>query len=84
VDDNSELSEEKAEIVRLLIEQGADVKARDESQSTPLHLASSSGILGSVRLLLEHGADVAARDGCGRTPLHLASAWVSATATSLF
>lgn len=75
---------EKAEIVRLLIGHRADVTAQDENQSTPLHLASSSGFLESVRLLLKHGARVADQDRCRRTPLHLASAWVSATATLLF
>lgn len=79
MDHNSELSKEKAEIVRLLIEKGADVTARDENHSTPLHLASSSGFLESVRLLLEHGARVAVQDRCCRTPLHLASAWVGVT-----
>ena len=63
--------------MRLLIEHGVDVTARDESHSTALHLASSFGRLEIVRLLLEHGADVTAQDVSGRTPLHLASSWVS-------
>jgi ankyrin repeat protein len=35
------ISHVDAETARLLIEHGADVHARDQSQSTPLHLASS-------------------------------------------
>jgi ankyrin repeat protein len=64
--------------MRLLIEHGADVKAQDETHSTPLHMASSSGIPEIVQLLIEHGADVSGRDRRHRTPLHLASSWVSA------
>ena len=67
----------KAETVRLLIKHGADVTARDEAQSTPLHLASSRASTESVGLLIEHGASVTARDGNHRTSLHLASSCVS-------
>jgi len=45
--------------VRLLIEHGADVNARDVGDNaTPLHFAASNRILESVRLLLDAGADV--------------------------
>jgi ankyrin repeat protein len=37
------MSRAKVEIVRLLIEKGAEVTAKDKSLSTPLHLASSLG-----------------------------------------
>ena len=63
--------------MRLLIKNGADVKAQDETHSTPLHMASSSGFPGLVGLLIEHGADVTARDRRCKTPLHLASSLVS-------
>ena len=68
-----------AEIVRVLIEHGADVTMQDKAHSTPLHLASSMGNTEIVRLLLQHGADVATQDENNRTPLHLTSSWVSAT-----
>ena len=76
----------KARIMRLLIEHGADVKARDETQSTPLHMASYSGIPDLVQLLIEHGAgtNVQDRDRSQRTPLHLASSRVSAKVASAF
>lgn len=80
---NEKLYKEKAEVVRLLIEHGADVTVTDESYSTPLHLASSWGNLEIMRLLKEHGADITAQDVSRRTPLHLASDWVSAKAVSL-
>jgi len=66
-------SDEKAEIVQVLIWHGADVTARDETHSTPLHLASSKGSSGTVKLLIRHGADVNARDRSHSTPLHLAA-----------
>ena len=81
--DNPEWPITKSETVRLLIEHGADVTAKDEASSTPLHLASAQGSVKSVRLLIEHGADVAAQDENHRTPLHLASSWVSSTTASL-
>jgi ankyrin repeat protein len=69
--------------VRLLIEHGADVNAKDKSHSTPLHLASSKGSYEIVELLIEHGADVSAQDESDRTPLHHVSSWVSARTASL-
>ena len=80
----STISGEKVEIVRLLVERGADVTAQDKSFSTPLHLASSFGTPEIVRLLIERGADITAEDERRRTPLHLASAsrWVCAEALS--
>ena len=73
----------KIEIVRLLIEHGADVIAQDESHVTPLHLASLSWIPEIVGLLLERGACATAKDKRCRTPLHLASSSVSATVVAL-
>ena len=74
----------KAETVQLLIEHGAEVTAKDEASSTPLHLACSHVSAKTVQLLIEHGADVAAQDESHRTPLHLASSWASTTTVSLF
>jgi ankyrin repeat protein len=68
----------KADTVRILIDHGADVIARDEIHSTPLHLASSKGSAEAVQPLIEHGADVTAQDENHRMPLHLASSRVSA------
>ena len=69
----------KVETVRLLIQHGMAVTAKDESLSTPLHLASSWGALDILELLIECGADVTDKDGSGRTPLHIALSCVSAT-----
>jgi len=45
------------EIVRLLLEHGADVDATAPNGTTPLMMAAQYGSEDSVRLLLEHGAD---------------------------
>ena len=63
-----------AETVQFFIQLGADVNARDENHSTPLHHASSfSDNAETVRLLIKHNADVHARDQGHKTPLHHAS-----------
>ena len=78
------VSRNKARIMRLLIEQGANVKAQDKTRSTPLHMASYTGIPDLVQLLIEHGADTNGRNRSQSTPLHLASSRVSAKITFLF
>ena len=44
---------------RKLIEQAADVNAKDDSGETTLHWAAKYGYLEICELLLKHGADVA-------------------------
>ncbi len=61
------------DVVKLLLDRGADVNARDSRGYTPLLSASEMGHLDIVKQLLEGGADVNARDSHGYTPLLLAS-----------
>ena len=64
-----------AEIVRLLLENGAhlETRARDEFKGTPLTWAAYWGLFDMAKLLLEEGADVNAPDSYGSTPLDAAS-----------
>jgi len=57
--------------VRLAINFGADVKAKDNDGWTPLHFASKEDNIEIAKLLIEKGADVGAKVD-GWTPLHWA------------
>jgi hypothetical protein len=61
-------------IVRILLEHGSCVSAKNNDGETPLHLAAAQGREESVRLLIDHGADVQSRDNDGRTPEDWATA----------
>lgn len=61
-------------ITRLLTAAGADAKARDARERTPLHYAAEFGEPGTLRALLLAGADPEAYDEYGKTPLDLARA----------
>ena len=56
----------EVDIVKQLLDSGAEVNAQDSSGETPLMLAVTCEHLELVRILLEHGADksVANQDGC--------------------
>ena len=53
------------DVVRLLVEQRADINKASNDGGTPLLIASSKGRVDVVRVLLEHGADAnkAKKDG---------------------
>ena len=68
------------EVVRMLLEQGADAdKVRKDGGATPLHIASCEWRLymnlneckvEMVRILLQHGADINKTTDNGATPLY--------------
>ena len=58
------------ETVKLLVENGASVNAKDETGRSPLHEAAGVGKTETIRFLLKRGADVHAIDKEGMTPLH--------------
>ena len=49
-------SHNQAEIVKMLIDSGANLRCKDEEDSTPLHAAAAEGNLKIVRMLFEAGA----------------------------
>ena len=60
------------QVVEHNIANGADVNAKDESESTPLHSAALFGHKEIAELLIAKGANVNAKNDGGRTPLDYA------------
>ena len=63
------------EVMEILLANGANHGARDDSNDTPLHLAIRGEIGDAthdiILLLLKHGADMDARNNTGDAPLHI-------------
>jgi ankyrin repeat protein len=62
----------KGQLVRLLLEHGAQVNATQEGGWTALHAAAQNGDREIVETLLAHGSDVNARAGNNQSALDLA------------
>ena len=60
------------EIVRMLLQAGADPNARQEGGFVPLHSAAQNGNVPVAELLLKHGAKADARDDKGKTSAEVA------------
>ena len=65
-----------------LLNQGADIHAKDKDGWTPLHSAAKENASATAEILLNQGADIHAKDKFGWTPLHLAAAKENASATA--
>ena len=57
------------DIVKLLLEAGADASIADNQSRTALHMASQAGNKDIIRLLCDNGVDVNGSDQQGKTPL---------------
>ena len=60
--------------VQAVLDGGANVMARANYGSTPLHYAAKLGSPANIQALLAAGADVMTREEDGTTPLHRAAA----------
>jgi len=56
-------------VTRLLLESGAEPRAKDKCRDTPLHLAAGRGHESVVQLLIDRDAEIEAKDIYGCTPL---------------
>lgn len=61
------------ELVRLLLEHGADPNFKGSSNWTPLFEAAANGDEDIVRLMIQRGADINLKDTLDRTPMFYAS-----------
>ena len=68
----------KLELVKMILQHGELVNARDKCFRTALHYAVMGGSVDTVRAIIVGGAWVSARDRNGTTPLHEA-AWFEQT-----
>jgi uncharacterized protein len=59
----------RMETVRMLLDAGAEINARDANDITPLITAITNNHPDVAHLLIERGADIKATDWYGRTPL---------------
>jgi ankyrin repeat protein len=60
------------DVVRLLLQYGADKMSKSGNNDTPLHLAAYQGHLATAQVLLENGTDVHVQNEARQTPLHAA------------
>ncbi|KAL0631016.1 hypothetical protein Q9L58_010134 [Maublancomyces gigas] len=61
------------QVVRKLLEEGADIETCGNDGFTPLHMAATQEQLAVMFFLIGKGADTEARDKWGLTPLHHAA-----------
>ena len=57
-----------ADVVQILLSEGADVNELDSRRMTPLHLAVLEGHAAVIQMLVDAGADIRAADYIGFTP----------------
>ena len=67
------VSNNGAELMRILVEAGSNVNDTDKSGSTALLISSEIGNLGCVEFLLKNGCDVNASNNQGIPPLFMAA-----------
>jgi ankyrin repeat protein len=60
----------RKDLVELLLDQRANINAKDQYGNTPLHRAVSQKNKDMVKLLVERGANANARNVLRRTPLY--------------
>jgi hypothetical protein len=68
-------AEPNLEVLKLLLEHGAEINARDAEGKTALHAAAGQSHVAAVRFLAAHGANLNVRSYTNYTPLSFAREW---------
>ena len=68
----SAAAKDSFESAKILIENGADINARDFNQATPLMYATVRNSHKVIKLLIDSGADINSKDNDGTTVLIIA------------
>jgi len=71
------------EVVRFLVDKGADFNVEDSNKIVPLHSLAVRNNTKAIELLLAKGANVDAKDYGANTPLHYAAIYDAAEAAAL-
>ena len=66
---------ERPDVVKSLLDRGADVNSQDDDGDTALHGAAENGNMEIIQLLLAKGAQLNARNKVGGTPLMWAAVY---------
>jgi ankyrin repeat protein len=64
--------EDAITLIGMLLDEGADINAANQSGDTALHGAALRGSTAIIQYLVDHGADVTARNEKGWLPLDIA------------
>jgi len=65
-------TESSIDVMKALLEKGADPNVQDKHGDTPLHMAAMNGFADRVELLLHYDAKPTIRNAGGKTPLDVA------------
>ena len=65
----------KSEVLKILLQNGADIEAKDFDGETALIAAAEVGDLDIVKCLFDNGADVSLENADGDTAIDIASEW---------
>ena len=62
----------KTDVIRLLLQNGADVNKRDRLGNTPVHYAAMMNYTEAIAMLMRHGASINITNNRGEKPIDLA------------